>query len=901
MLDKNQQRVVEHTEGPLLVIAGPGSGKTKTLVERSVYLISEKKVNPSQILLSTFTEKAARELRMRIQKALQKKNLSVSIEEMYLGTMHSIWLRILEEYIEYSHYESGIEILDEEEEKFFLYSQLRQFKNLNFYGEFFEREHSYGDWAQSRLLQTIFAKIQEEAVDISSIRSYQEEIQFLKEAYLLYQNLLRKENKMSFSAIQMELYHSLLEYPEFLEKVQTKIHYVMIDEYQDSNPIQEKIILLLSGKYKNICVVGDEDQAIYRFRGATVENILRFPQVFEEDCETVYLEKNYRSSEEIVHLCNQWMNRVDWQGERFDKHSYSARYDTIERKSVFRISGSSNSRKRNELITWLKELKERKKIEDYSQIVFLFDNFRSPQVKRLEEDLEMAGIPVYCPRARNFFSREEVKLFFGVFMVLSPKIQESVKGYSYYEECLFRVRRLAKDDKDLQKWILEQREKEIGDFLETYYQILSFSPFREILEKQEEDVRRGREIYNLSLIGNILQSFQKLCKIKEDSKVERLEYLEYFFQSYLKKFIEKGVNEFEKKGEFPKGCIPFLTIHQSKGLEFSIVVLSSLYQNPPVYREKIRKSYDSLFQKKKLLQEHNEELYDFYRKFYVAFSRAKNALIFLEDNVSSSFQVFVRHSVDIVSSDFHWEGIPEEEYNSAEEMQTYSYTTDIASYDLCPRRYFFLRKISFPSLERENMIFGTLLHRCLERLHKYPDKIISLEEMIGKEKEKLEKKSKFFFQEEDIKMVYKILQEYQGKAVNLYDEILQAEGKEFLEWQGNMIYGEIDLLALQENQWKIIDFKTGKENPSYIEQLVLYQNLLRKYGKEKEIRLSLYYLLEQREEKIELSLKEEVAILEKIQRTIENIQKKEFTKREYQKEICDTCEFFSFCYRKETL
>ena len=150
-------------------------------------------------------------------------------------------------------------------------------------------------------------------------------------------------------------------------------------------------------------------------------------------------------------------------------------------------------------------------------------------------------------------------------------------------------------------------------------------------------------------------------------------------------------------------------------------------------------------------------------------------------------------------------------------------------------------------------------------------------------------------------MVYKILQEYQGKAVNLYDEILQAEGKEFLEWQGNMIYGEIDLLALQENQWKIIDFKTGKENPSYIEQLVLYQNLLRKYGKEKEIRLSLYYLLEQREEKIELSLKEEVAILEKIQRTIENIQKKEFTKREYQKEICDTCEFFSFCYRKETL
>ncbi|KID49874.1 hypothetical protein C095_03595 [Fusobacterium necrophorum subsp. funduliforme B35] len=97
-------------------------------------------------------------------------------------------------------------------------------------------------------------------------------------------------------------------------------------------------------------MVGDEDQAIYRFRGASVENILRFPQVFEEDCETVYLEKNYRSTEEIVYLCNQWMKRIEWQGERFDKQMYSARYESIERKSVFRISGSPHPRKRKELI-----------------------------------------------------------------------------------------------------------------------------------------------------------------------------------------------------------------------------------------------------------------------------------------------------------------------------------------------------------------------------------------------------------------------------------------------------------------------------------------------------------------------------------------------------------------------
>ena len=133
----------------------------------------------------------------------------------------------------------------------------------------------------------------------------------------------------------------------------------------------------------------------------------------------------------------------------------------------------------------------------------------------------------------------------------------------------------------------------------------------------------------------------------------------------------------------------------------------------------------------------------------------------------------------------------------------------------------------------------------------------------------------------------------------LYENILQAERKEFLEWRGSMLYGEIDLLAFQGEQWKIIDFKT--ENPMYIEQLVLYQELLKKYQKGQDVLLSLYYLLEQREEKIELSLEEREKILDKIQSTIQKIQKKDFSKREYQEEICDACEFYAFCYRKENL
>lgn len=175
---------------------------------------------------------------------------------------------------------------------------------------------------------------------------------------------------------------------------------------------------------------------------------------------------------------------------------------------------------------WLQELIKRKKWKIIVRL-FLFDNFRSPQVKRLEEDLEMAGIPVYCPRARNFFSREEVKLFLEFFGSLSGGAGRG-KNYSYYEDCLFRARKWAKENIELQEWILEKRKRELEDFLTEYYEILSFSPFRKILEKQEENPRKAREIYNLSLIGKMIQSFQKLCHMKEESEIKKPEYLKYF-------------------------------------------------------------------------------------------------------------------------------------------------------------------------------------------------------------------------------------------------------------------------------------------------------------------------------------------------------------------------------------
>lgn len=893
MLNSEQKKVVTTTEGPVLVIAGPGTGKTKTLVERVLYLLQEKKLEASSIFLSTFTEKAARELYFRIQQRLQEEKADILIEKMYLGTMHSLWLRLLEEHIGYSHYQNGIEIMDEEEEHFFLYSQWKRFKNLEGYAEFFEDFPGRTHWKESRELQKIFAKIHEEAVDIDNIRSFVGNICFLQQAHALYERLLWEENKISFSYLQREFYEALKQYPEFLAEVQSKIRYFLIDEYQDTNAIQEKILLLLSQKSKNICVVGDEDQAIYRFRGASVENILFFEKHFT-DCQKFLLRANYRSTEEIVSFGKRWIENIDWDGNRYPKDFYSARYDALEKNSLFQVSLSANNKKRKFLVSWLLELKEKGKIEDYSQVAFLFDGFRSPQIRSLEEDLERAGIPVYCPRARNFFNREEVRAFLGVFFALYPELKHELAGNSYYEGCLAFARILAKQNEALKEFIVRKRGERSSDFLEDYYQILAFSPFADYLQKEEEDVRKGRELYNMSLLGKMIQKFQRLCKLKVKQMAQREVYLQYFVRQYLKNYIDKGVNEFEKKGEFPKGCIPFLTFHQSKGLEFPIVFVGSLHREIPLEKEREAKDYEQLFQKKRLLSEVYQESFDFYRKYYVAFSRAKNQLIFLNYQVSEVFAPFVRESIDLDSKDFSWDMIEEMGEEKIEEQKAYSYTADILPYRLCPRKYFFQRKLAFPIQDKENLLMGTFLHKTLELSLKEGRE--SWEEALEEAKIQVEKKSIFSISQEQKERAKEILGEFWKQKEGLFHKLIEVEAREFYQQKGYLLYGELDLLAEDAfGNWKLIDFKTGKAKPEYREQLLLYRSLLSKYRDPEEISLSLYYLLENREEGLRISQEEEEVFQMALEETVQKIERQEYPRRDYQEEICEVCEWKYYC------
>lgn len=270
-----QKEAINTVEGPVLITAGPGTGKTFTLVKRAVYLIQECNIQPEQIMMATFTEKAAKELITRITNELAERNISVNINEMYIGTFHSLCLRIIKENLEYTRLKRNYRLLDTFDQKYLVFRNFYKFKNIEGINELLS---TGGTWKRSDEICNYINHLSEEMVDVEALQlDNNPEIKTLGKILAIYQELLEEGNLIDFSTIHTECYRLLIGNKQILEELQDKLRFLMIDEYQDTNYIQEQIVFLLGEKHHNVCVVGDDDQGLYRFRGATIRNILEFP------------------------------------------------------------------------------------------------------------------------------------------------------------------------------------------------------------------------------------------------------------------------------------------------------------------------------------------------------------------------------------------------------------------------------------------------------------------------------------------------------------------------------------------------------------------------------------------------------------------------------------------------
>ncbi len=402
-----QLEAITTSEGPLLIIAGPGSGKTFTLVERIVYLLMQKSIAPEQIMVVTFTDKAAQELTTRISNRLDQLGVRFNLNEMYLGTFHAICLRWLQEHRELTRLKHNFTVLDEFDQHYFVYQRFSAFEALEGLSHLTSHADTTSTWERSQTLVKWINMVSEEALDIATLLAAPDAaIRALGLCAQLYHTQLAEANTLDFSTIQREALELLQNHPSVRDALHAQISYVMVDEYQDTNTIQERILLELVGTDNpNLCVVGDDDQGIYRFRGATIRNILQFGSTFTGPCKRVALETNYRSHKAIIDFCARWIAGQEWmhQGQafRYSKQIIPRPAEFPPLPAVVRVSAKSDAAWQEEVFAFLQALKAEGQLTDWNQVAFLFRSVKNPKVRALATYLEEHDIPVYSPRANQ--------------------------------------------------------------------------------------------------------------------------------------------------------------------------------------------------------------------------------------------------------------------------------------------------------------------------------------------------------------------------------------------------------------------------------------------------------------------------------------------------------------------
>ena len=289
-LNEQQREAVFHTEGPVLILAGAGSGKTRVLTHRAAYLIEEKGVNPYHILMITFTNKAAGEMRERIDDLV-----GYGSESIWVATFHSACVRSLRRHIDRIGFDTNFTIYDADDQKTLMKDIC---KRLNIDTKIYKEKALLA--AISKAKDELISP-QEFTLKAVSTTDYGKKKQ--AEVYREYQEELRKNNALDFDDLIVKTIELFQTDAEVLNYYQERFRYIMVDEYQDTNTAQFELIRLLAGKYKNLCVVGDDDQSIYKFRGANIFNILNYERYFPE-AKTIKLEENYRSTQNILDAAN---------------------------------------------------------------------------------------------------------------------------------------------------------------------------------------------------------------------------------------------------------------------------------------------------------------------------------------------------------------------------------------------------------------------------------------------------------------------------------------------------------------------------------------------------------------------------------------------------------------------
>ena len=565
-LNREQKAAVMHTEGPLLLLAGAGSGKTRVLTHRIAYLIDQMGVNPWNILAITFTNKAAGEMRERVDGLVGE-----GARQVWVSTFHSACVRILRRHIDRIGYDNSFTIYDSDDQKTVIKGIV---KRLNLDPKVYKERALLGVISSAKNeLETVSRFEQEAAGDYTA--------SIYARVYREYQETLQVNNALDFDDIIVKTVELFRDCPEVLDNYQERFQYIMVDEYQDTNTAQFELVRLLGEKYRNLCVVGDDDQSIYKFRGANIRNILDFEKYFPEAV-SIKLEQNYRSTQYILDaangvICNN-RGRKDkslWTARGAGSKIHFRQFDSAYEEAEF-IAGSIAGR-------------VRKGGAEYKDCAVLFRT--NAQARLLEERMILESIPYNVVGGTNFYSRMEIKDILAYLKTIATGRDEvAVKR-------IINVPRRGLGNATLEKVEDYARMRGIG-FFEAMEQWDQISGLGKAAQKIQAFVKMILDLRGMQDRLTVAELIQKVVDIveyddyikdyDEDGGEDRMSnvgelitkavnYTDSHEEPDLTEFLEEValVADIDNVSEDDNRVL-LMTLHSAKGLEFPNVYLAGL-------------------------------------------------------------------------------------------------------------------------------------------------------------------------------------------------------------------------------------------------------------------------------------------------------------------------------------
>jgi DNA helicase-2/ATP-dependent DNA helicase PcrA len=602
-LNENQRAAVEHVDGPIMIVAGAGSGKTKVLTTRIAHLMRQG-IDPFNILALTFTNKAAAEMKERIERILGNSEA----RNLYIGTFHSVFAKIMRAEAPKIGYPSNFTIYDADDAKSLIKSIISEnklddkvYKPNLVYSRISAAKNSLIGPAQYLAEPSIMQE------DARSNRP------LIGQIYAQYANRCFKNGAMDFDDLLFKMYELLKTQPEVLSKYQHRFKYVLIDEYQDTNTAQYKIVKMLAAVYENICVVGDDAQSIYSFRGATIQNILQFQNDYD-DVKVIKLEQNYRSTQSILNVANQIIGNNK---NQIPKNLWTENAEGEKIRLVRTLTDNDEGRFVADAIA------EYKLRYHYSNKDFALLYRTNAQSRSFEESLRRMNIPYRIFGGLSFYQRKEIKDFIAYLRVVAnPRDEEAIKRIINYPARGIGKTSLEKmiviaNESGRPLWEVIQAPAQFGLRGNTAAAVEGFV----MIVKSAQTMLATHNAYDVAFeIGKRSGLVKELYADKTVEGLQRYENVQELLNS-IKEYTETPnadgelditlLTDADKDDEENQDVVKLMTIHAAKGLEFPCVFAVGLEEN-------LFPSAMSLYAREDLEEER--------RLFYVVVTRAKERL-----------------------------------------------------------------------------------------------------------------------------------------------------------------------------------------------------------------------------------------------------------------------------------